>query len=58
VARGEVVNMTVENSRIVVHAKGIAMEKGGIGDLVKVKSSSGKEIVGRVTGSNSISIQF
>ncbi len=58
VTKGEAVNMTVESRTLLVQAKGIAMEKGGIGDLVRVKSASGREIVGRVTGNNSVSIEF
>lgn len=58
VTRGETVNMTVENKRLIVQAKGIALEKGGIGDFVRVKSASGKEIIGRVTGNNSITVEF
>jgi flagellar basal body P-ring formation protein FlgA len=58
VARGEVVNMTVESSKLIVQAKGTAMEKGKMGDLIRVKSVSGKEVIGRVTGNNSITVQF
>jgi len=58
IAKGEIVNMTAENSRLVIQAKGVALEKGGLGDLVRVKSASGREIVGRVIGSNSIDVGF
>jgi flagella basal body P-ring formation protein FlgA len=58
VAKGDMVNLTLENDKLLIQARGVALEKGAIGDSVRVKSASGKEISGRVTGSNSISVQF
>jgi flagella basal body P-ring formation protein FlgA len=58
VKKGEVVNMRVENSRLVVEGKGTALEKGKVGDLVRVKSLSGKEVVGKVTGNNTVAVDF
>ena len=47
VRKGEMVSIRAENSRLVVEGKGTALEKGKVGDLVRVKSLSGKEITGR-----------
>jgi flagella basal body P-ring formation protein FlgA len=58
VLKGEVVSMTVENNRLLVQAKGIALEKGKMGDIIRVKSSSGREVIGRITASNSVIVQF
>jgi flagella basal body P-ring formation protein FlgA len=58
ITKGEVVNMTVENKRLIIQAKGIALEKGKMGDTIRLKSSSGKEIVGKVTGGSAVTIQF
>jgi flagella basal body P-ring formation protein FlgA len=58
VLKGEVVNMTLENARLLVQAKGTALEKGKMGEVIRIKSASGREIKGRVTGSNSVTVQF
>lgn len=58
VQKGATVSVTVENENLLVQAKGVALEKGRIGDLVKVKSSSGKEVVGRVSGNDSVVVEF
>ncbi len=58
VTKGETVSMTVEKKDILVQGKGLALEKGRMGDLVRVKSPSGKEIFGRVTGNGSVSVEF
>ncbi len=58
VQKGEAVNLTVENERLVVQAKGIALDKGKVGDLVRVKSASGREVVGRVSGNDSVIVEF
>ena len=58
VQKGETVNMTVENKRLLVQAKGVALEKGRMGDLVRVKSASGKEVIGKVNGNDSVIVEF
>jgi len=58
VQKGETVSMTVENESLLVQAKGVALEKGRIGDLVRVKSSSGKEVIGKVSGNDSVIVGF
>lgn len=57
--RGDQVNIIAENKRLLVRTKGKAIDKGRIGDTVRVKNvASGKELVGRVTGSNTVVVQF
>ncbi len=58
VQKGETVNVIVENTRLLVQAKGVALEKGKMGDLVRVKSPSGKEVIGRVSGNDSVIVEF
>ena len=59
VQRGEIVNIVAENKKLLVLVKGKMIDKGRIGDTVRVKNiSSGKEIVGRVTAHNAVSIDF
>lgn len=58
VQKGETVTMTLENERLLVQAKGVALDKGRIGDLVRIKSASGKEVIGRVNGNDSVIVEF
>ncbi len=58
VQKGDLVSIRLENSRLSVEGKGTALEKGKIGDLVRVKSFSGKEITGKVTGSDAVAVKF
>lgn len=57
--RGDPVNIVVENKRLFVQTRGKAMDKGRIGDMVRVKNVvSGRELVGKVTGGNTVVVQF
>jgi flagella basal body P-ring formation protein FlgA len=59
VQRGEIVNIVAENKKLLVLVKGKTIDRGRIGDTVRVRNmSSGKEIVGRVTALNTVSIEF
>jgi flagella basal body P-ring formation protein FlgA len=58
VRKGETVSLRAENNKLVVQAKGTALEKGKVGDLVRVKSPSGKEVVGKVTGNDTVVVEF
>jgi len=59
IQRGEVVDIVVENKNLLVLVKGKTIDKGKIGDTVRVKNiSSGKEILGRVTAHNTVAIDF
>jgi flagella basal body P-ring formation protein FlgA len=59
VQRGEIVSIVAENKNILVSAKGKTIDKGRMGDAVRVKNiSSGKEIVGRVVAHNAVAVDF
>jgi flagella basal body P-ring formation protein FlgA len=59
VQRGEIVNIVAENKKLLILVKGKTIDKGRVGDTVRVKNiSSGKEIVGRVTAHNTVGIDF
>ncbi|OPX98283.1 MAG: flagellar basal body P-ring biosynthesis protein FlgA [Syntrophorhabdus sp. PtaU1.Bin002] len=59
IEKGEVVNIIAENSRLVVRAKGRALEKGKMGDSIRVKNtSSDREVYGKVVGDNAIFVSF
>lgn len=58
VSKGEIVNLTAESKGVLVQAKGTAMEKGRMGDTIRIKGTSGKEVLGRVVGSNSVVVEF
>jgi flagellar basal body P-ring formation protein FlgA len=59
VQRGEAVNIVAENKMLSVQAKGRTMEKGRMGDLIRVKNlTSDKEIVGRVAGSGTVKVDL
>ncbi len=58
VKKGDTVSITIENSRLLVQAKGVALGKGNVGDLVKIRSASGKEVLGKVNGNDSVIVEF
>ncbi len=59
VQRGDVVNLVVENRKLTVQTQGRALDRGRLGDTVRVKNiSSGKEVVGKLTTSNTVTISF
>lgn len=58
VQKGEIVNITAESKTLVVQGKGTALEKAKIGDLVRIRSASGKEVTGKVTGNNTVAVEF
>lgn len=58
VQKGEAVSIIAQNNRLTVQGKGTALEKGKMGDLIKVRSQAGKEIVGKVTGNKAVAVQF
>jgi flagella basal body P-ring formation protein FlgA len=59
VQRGEIVNIVAYNGRLSVQAKGKTLDKGRMGDTIRVKNvGSGREISGKVTGSSTITVQF
>jgi flagellar basal body P-ring formation protein FlgA len=56
--RGELVSITAQNKRLVVQAKGTALDKGRLGDVVRVKSESGTEIFAKVIGRAAVAVDF
>jgi flagella basal body P-ring formation protein FlgA len=59
VGRGEIVTVKIENERIKISAKAISLEKGKLGDVVRLKNiSSGREITGFVSGEREVTIVF
>jgi len=59
IQKGEIVNIVAENKKIVVRTKGRAMEKGKVGDSIRVKNVlSEKEIFGKVVDDSTILVKF
>jgi flagella basal body P-ring formation protein FlgA len=59
VQRGEIVNVIAENKKLLIQSKGKMIDKGRVGDMVRVKNiSSGREITGRVTANNAVTVDF
>jgi flagella basal body P-ring formation protein FlgA len=59
IQKGEIVDVVAENKKLMVRTKGRAMEKGKIGDSIRVKNVlSEKEIFGKVVDNNTILVKF
>lgn len=59
IQKGEIVNVVAENKKLMVRTKGKAMEKGKVGDSIRVRNvQSDKEIFGRVVDDNTILVKF
>jgi flagella basal body P-ring formation protein FlgA len=59
VKTNEIVSILAQNNRIMVKTKGRAIEKGKIGDVIRVKNvSSNKEILGKVVGSGVVTVDM
>lgn len=59
IQKGEIVNVIAENNKLVVRTKGKAMEKGKVGESIRVRNvQSDKEIFGRVVDDNTILVKF
>jgi len=59
IQKGEIVDIIAENKKLIVQTKGKALEKGKIGDSIKVKNTlSEKEIFGKVVDDNTILVKF
>jgi flagella basal body P-ring formation protein FlgA len=57
--RGDTVNIVAENKKLLVQTKGRTLERGKIGDFIRVKNlTSNKEIVGRVVGSGIVKVDL
>lgn len=59
IQKGEIVNVIAENKKLVVRTKGKAMEKGKLGDSIKVRNTlSEKEIFGKIVDDSTIVVKF
>ncbi|MCX5813486.1 MAG: flagellar basal body P-ring formation chaperone FlgA [Proteobacteria bacterium] len=59
IQRGDTVNIVAENKKLLLQAKGRTLERGKIGDIIRVKNlTSDKEIVGRVAGSSTVKVDL
>lgn len=58
VRRGQNVVVSVEGPTIKIKSKGVAAEDGHIGSVIHVRTASGKEVPGQVTGPGEIVISF
>ena len=56
---GAIVSIIAENRRLAIQSNGKALDKGRMGETVRVKNlTSGKEVYGKVTGSSVVSVEF
>jgi len=59
IKRNDIVNIIIEHKRLVVKTKGRAIDRGKVGDVIRVKNlTSQKEVMGRVTGSGIINVEM
>jgi flagella basal body P-ring formation protein FlgA len=59
IKRGEIVDIVAENKEIIVQTKGRTVDKGKMGDMIRVRNmASGKEIQARVTANNAVTVEF
>jgi flagella basal body P-ring formation protein FlgA len=57
--RGEIIDIVAENKKLYVQTKGKAMEKGKMGDSIRVKNmSSDREVIGKVVSGDKILVSF
>lgn len=57
--RGEVVTIIAESDRLVVRAKGKTVDKGRIGETIRVKNlASGKELMAKVVSGSAVKVEF
>ncbi len=58
IRKGQIVAIKAQNKRMVVETKGVALDKGRVGDVVRAKASSGKEITGKAAAGSIILVEF
>lgn len=59
VHRGELVTLTVRSAGLVLTASGLALDNGGIGEMIRVRnSSSQKEVSGRIVGPGKVDVEM
>lgn len=58
IKRGEKVTVNIEGPSIRIKSKGVAAQDGHIGAVVTVRTASGKDVAGEVTGPGEITVNF
>ncbi|MCX8022907.1 MAG: flagellar basal body P-ring formation chaperone FlgA [Syntrophorhabdaceae bacterium] len=59
IQRGQIVHIVAENNRLSVQTKGKSLDRGKIGDTIRVKNlTSDREITGRVAGNGVIKVDL
>ncbi len=59
VRRGDAVTIIAESDKLVVRTKGKTVDKGRMGDVIRVKNIvSGKEVMAKVVSSSSVKVEF
>ena len=59
VRRGEPVVMQLQSANFVIHANGLAMSNGAVGERVTVQNLGSKRVVhGTVTGTGKVTVEF
>ncbi|CAG0993847.1 hypothetical protein ANRL2_03412 [Anaerolineae bacterium] len=58
IRRGDKVSLRIEGPSIMIRSKGIAAEDGHMGAVVGVRTASGKEVAGRVSGPGEVAVGF
>ncbi len=59
IKRNDLVNIVLEYKKLIVKAKGRAIDRGRIGDFIRVKNlTSQKEVLGKVTGSGIVKVEM
>jgi flagella basal body P-ring formation protein FlgA len=58
IKRGEVVTLKIETDKLKVSSQGKAMQNGARGDVISVRTLSGKEIYGTVIGPGELRVAF
>jgi flagella basal body P-ring formation protein FlgA len=59
VKSGDMVRIVAENSRLAIHANGKALDRGKMGQTIRVRNlTSGKEILCKVRGGDTVSVEF
>ncbi|MCX8111071.1 MAG: flagellar basal body P-ring formation chaperone FlgA [Syntrophorhabdaceae bacterium] len=59
IKRNDIVSIIIEQKRLLVKAKGRAIDRGKIGDVIRVKNlTSQKEVLGRITGSGTVNVEM
>lgn len=57
--RGDIVTIIAESNKLIVRARGRTIDKGRIGDNIRVKNiASGKELMAKVISSTSVKVEF